>query len=82
MCDYIIDSISKAELLKRDEAIQELTTKYNKELNLRKKTEQQKEQVELQLVSTILTQTMTTYMLTLMYYRKTHNRLLKIKANR
>ena len=45
------DSISKAELMKRDETIQELTTKYNKELNLRKDTEQYKEQIELQLVS-------------------------------
>ena len=37
--------------MKRDETIQELTAKYNKELNLRKETEQQKEQTELQLVS-------------------------------
>ena len=49
------DSISKAELMKRDETIQELTTKYNKELNLRKETEQQKEQIELQLVSRVFT---------------------------
>jgi len=49
------DSISKAELVKRDETIQDLTTKYDKELKLRTKTEQQKEQIELQLVSIIFT---------------------------
>ena len=53
------DNISKVELIKRDESIQELTTKYNKELNLRKETEQQKEQIELQLVSIVFTYIMT-----------------------
>lgn len=49
-CPYK-DNLSKAELMKRDETIQEVTTKYNKELKLRKETEQLKEQTEQQLVS-------------------------------
>lgn len=40
------DRISKAELIKRDETIQELSTKYKKELKLRKETEQLKDQTE------------------------------------
>ena len=50
-----IDCISKAELVKRDETIQELSTKYKKELKLRKETEQLKDQTEQHLVSRIFT---------------------------
>lgn len=51
----IIDRVSKVELLKRDETIQELTTKFKKELKLRKETEQLKDQTEQQLVSRMFT---------------------------
>lgn len=55
--------------------------KYNKELNLRKETEQQKEQIELQLVSRLFTCPMHDCYHDSVY-RKTHKKLLKIKANR
>ena len=68
------DNISKAELVKRDETIQDLTTKYNKELKLRKETEQLKEQTELQLVSGIISKPWTFLTHPFNLYRKTHKK--------
>ena len=50
---YNADSISKVELVKRDEKIQDLTTKYNNEVEISHKTRQKKQELELQLVGTI-----------------------------
>ena len=47
------DNISKVELVKRDETIQDLTTKYNKEVEINYKTQQKKQELESQLVGTI-----------------------------
>jgi len=58
VCPVIIscntDNISKVELVKRDETIQDLTTKYNNEVEISQKTQQKKQELELQLVGTIL----------------------------